>query len=75
MKAVRGGRVRVRVVRRGRTIARGSRRLAAGGEGVVRARLTARGRRLARRGRAVRARVRVRVPGETLVRVRKVRLG
>jgi subtilisin family serine protease len=66
------GRVRVRATARGRTVARGSRRVAAGRAVTVVARLTASGRRLARRRPAAfGVRVRVRLPGERRDRVRR----
>jgi subtilisin family serine protease len=66
------GRVRLRLVARGRTLARGSRVVPAGRTRTVVARLTAAGRaRLARGGR-VPARLLVRLPGEAKPRVRRV---
>ena len=72
-RSVAAGRARVRVVARGRLIARGSRRLRAERTATVVARLTRRGRRMAR-GRPLRARVRVRLPGERRDRVRAIRV-
>jgi len=73
VRAVRAGRVRVRVLARGHVIARGSRTLRAERAATVVARLNRRGRRMAR-GRPFRARVRVRLPGERRDRVRKIRV-
>jgi subtilisin family serine protease len=69
------GRVRVRVTRRGRTLALGTRRVAAGRAVTVVARLTASGRRLARRGRPFAVRVHVRLPGEAGERLLSARVG
>ena len=75
VRSPRAGRVRVRVTARHRLIARGSRRVRADRAATVVARLTRYGRRLARaRPAAFRARVRVRLPGETRTRVRLVRV-
>ena len=74
VRSAQAGRVRVRVLRRGRVIARGSRRVAAGRARTVVARLNARGRRAARRSAPFRATVRVRLPGERRDRVRRVRV-
>lgn len=72
VRCARAGRVRVRATARGRTVARGSRRVAAGRPVTVVARLTASGRRLARRRPAAfGVRVRVRLPGERRDRVRR----
>jgi hypothetical protein len=68
------GRVRVRVTARGRTIARRARRVEAGRTRVVRARLNRSGRRLVRRAAPLRARIRVRLPGEARARILRVRL-
>ena len=73
VRSSRDGRARVRVKARGRLIARGSRRLRAERAATVVARLTSRGRRMVRRG-PLRARVRVRLPGERRARVRKLRI-
>jgi subtilisin family serine protease len=74
VRAPRSGRVRVRVTARGRTIARGSRRVQGGVTRVVTARLTRYGRRLVRRATPLRARVRVSLPGEPGVRVLRIRI-
>jgi subtilisin family serine protease len=68
VRAAHAGRVRVRVSSRGRLVARGSRVVRAGRASTVVARLTRHGRRLG----AFKARVRVRLPGESRWRVRKV---
>jgi serine protease len=73
VRAPHPGRVRVRVKAHGRLIARGSRRLRADRAATVVARLTKRGRR-ALRHRPLSARVRVRLPGETRDRVRRIRI-
>jgi subtilisin family serine protease len=73
VRSVRAGRARVRVKTGGQLIARGSRRLRAERTATLVARLTKRGRRLARR-RAIKARVRVRLPGERRDRVRNIRV-
>jgi thermitase len=70
VRSVRGGRARVRVMRHGHLIARGSRRLRGERTATLVARLTPRGRRHVRG----RARVRVRLPGEKHWRVRKIRI-
>jgi len=69
VRSARAGLVRVRVSRRGRLVAVGSRRVRAGRASTVVARLTRRGRRVAR---PFRARVKVRLPGERKWRVRVV---
>ena len=74
LRAAQAGRVRVRVRSRGRTIARRLRTVPAGQARTVVARLNARGRRMARRPGALRARVRVRLPGEARDRVRRIRI-
>ncbi|MEO8686876.1 MAG: S8 family serine peptidase [Solirubrobacteraceae bacterium] len=71
VRAAHAGRVRVRVMRRGHVVARGSRVVRAGRASTVVARLTRRGRRLA----AFTARVRVRLPGERKWRTRRVPSG
>ena len=73
VRSGRDGRARVRVKARGHLIARGSRRVRAERTATVVARLTRRGRRMVRRG-PLRARVRVRLPGEHRARVRKLRI-
>ena len=73
VRAVRGGRARVRVLVHGHVIARGSRTLRAERAATLVARLNRRGRRLVR-ARDFRARVRVRLPGERRDRVRKIRV-
>jgi subtilisin family serine protease len=69
VRAASAGVVRVRVTRRGRTLALGSRKVAAGRAVTVVARLTASGRRRARTPRRFAIRVRVRLPGEVCERV------
>jgi hypothetical protein len=56
----------------GRLIARGSKRVRADRAATVVARLTKRGRRMTRK--PLSARVRVRLPGETRDRIRKIRI-
>jgi subtilisin family serine protease len=73
VRAVRGGRARVRVRAQGHVIARGSRTLRAERAATLVARLNRRGRRLVR-ARNFRAGVRVRLPGERRDRVRKIRV-
>ena len=68
VRSARAGLVRVRVSRRGRLVAVGSRRVRAGRASTVVARLTRRGRRVAR---PFKARVKVRLPGERKWRVRR----
>ena len=72
--AVAAGRARVRVTARGRTIARRTRAVPARRARTVVARLNARGRRLARRAGPLRAKVRVRLPGERRDRIRRIRI-
>src|SRR5215218_6964267 len=74
LRAASAGRARVRVRSHGRTIARKVRTVPAGRARTVVARLNKRGRRLARRPGALRAKVLVRLPGETRDRVRKLRI-
>jgi subtilisin family serine protease len=69
VRSARAGLVRVRVSRRGRLVAVGSRRVRAGRASTVVARLTRRGRRVAR---PFKARVKVRLPGERKWRVRRI---
>ena len=69
VRSARAGLVRVRVVARGRLVARGSRKVRAGRASWVVARLTRAGR---RRALPFKARVRVRLPGERKWRVRVV---
>jgi subtilisin family serine protease len=68
MRSAAGGRVHIRVRAHGRTVARAVRRLHAGRARAVTARLTHR----ARRAAPFHARVRVRLPGEHQVRIRRV---
>jgi hypothetical protein len=70
VRAVQPGRARVRVIARGRLVARGARRVTAERAATLVARLTARGRRM----RTFRARVRVSLPGERRARVRSIRV-
>jgi subtilisin family serine protease len=70
LRAATDGVAVIRVRARGRTVARARRRLRAGRARSVRAGLTRR----ARRSAPFRARVRVRLPGETRTRVRRVRV-
>jgi subtilisin family serine protease len=74
LRAATAGRARVRVRSHGRTIARKVRTVPAGRARTVVARLNTRGRRMARRPGALRARVRVRLPGESRDRVRRIRI-
>ena len=74
LRAAQAGRVRVRVRSHGRTIARKLRTVPAGRARTVVAKLNRRGRRMARRPGALRAKVRVRLPGETRDRVRRLRI-
>ena len=74
LRAAQAGRARVRVRSHGRTIARKSRIVPAGRARTIVARLNARGRRMARRPGALRAKVRVRLPGESRDRVRRIRI-
>jgi subtilisin family serine protease len=74
LRAAQAGRVRVRVRWHGRTIARKLRTVPAGRARTVVAELNKRGRRMARRPGALRAKVLVRLPGETRDRVRKLRI-
>jgi subtilisin family serine protease len=74
LRALAGGRARLRLVAGGRTLFRVHRRLSAGRTRTVRIRPGAAGRRrLAHAGR-VHARLKVRLPGETRTRVRRVTL-
>jgi len=66
--------VRVRVRSHGRTIGRRLRTVPAGRARTVLVRLNERGRRMARRPGALRAKVRVRLPGEKRDRVRRLRI-
>jgi subtilisin family serine protease len=68
MRSAAGGRAHIRVRAHGRTVAHAVRRLKAGRARTVTARLT----QSARRAAPFRARVRVRLPGEHKVRVRRV---
>jgi hypothetical protein len=68
------GRVRVRLRRHGRTLARGGRRVPAGIARTVRVRFTRAGRRRARRAAPFSARLVVRLPGESRTRVVRVRI-
>jgi len=70
VRAGQPGRARVRVIARGRQVARGARRVTAERAATLVARLTARGRRM----RTFRARVRVSLPGERRARVRSIRV-
>jgi subtilisin family serine protease len=72
VRAPHAGRVRLRVKSHGRLIARGSKRVRADRAATVVARLTKRGRRMTRK--PLSARVRVRLPGETRDRIRKIRI-
>jgi subtilisin family serine protease len=74
LRSAQAGRVRVRVRSHGRTIARKLRTVPAGRARTVVAKLNRRGRRMARRPGALRAKVRVRLPGETRDRVRRLRI-
>ena len=74
LRAASAGRARVRVRSHGRTIARRLRSVPAGRARTVVARLNKRGRRMARRPGALRAKVLVRLPGESRDRVRRVRI-
>jgi len=74
LRAAAAGRARVRVTAGGRTIARRTRAVPARRARTVVARLNARGRRLARRAGPLRAKVRVRLPGERRDRVRRIRI-
>ena len=74
LRAAQAGRVRMRVRSHGRTIARKLRTVPAGRARTVVAKLNKRGRRMARRPGALRAKVLVRLPGETRDRVRKLRI-
>ena len=74
LRAAQAGRTRVRVRSHGRTIARKLRTVPAGRARTVVARLNARGRRMARRPGALKAKVLVRLPGETRDRVRRIRI-
>jgi serine protease len=73
-RAAQPGRVRVRVTRHGRTLARGARNAAAGQAVTVTARLTRSGRRLARRHGHFALQVRVRLPGDAGDRVLRATL-
>ena len=74
LRSAQAGRARVRVRSHGRTIARKLRTVPAGRARTVVARLNARGRRMARRPGALKAKVLVRLPGETRDRVRRIRI-
>ena len=74
LRAAKAGRVRIRVRSHGRTIARKLRTVPAGRARTVVAKLNKRGRRMARRPGALRARVLVRLPGESRDRVRRIRI-
>jgi serine protease len=74
LRAAQAGKARVRVRSHGRTIARRVRTVPAGSARTIVARLNARGRRMARRPGALRARVRVRLPGESRDRARRLRI-
>jgi subtilisin family serine protease len=74
LRAGNAGRVRIRVRSHGRTIARKLRTVPAGRMRLVVAKLNKRGRRMARRPGVLRAKVRVRLPGESRDRVRKLRI-
>ena len=74
LRAATAGRVRVRVRSHGRTIGRRLRTVPAGRARTVLVRLNERGRRMARRPGALRAKVRVRLPGEKRDRVRRLRI-
>jgi subtilisin family serine protease len=74
LRAAQAGKVRIRVRSHGRTIARKVRTVPANRARTVVARLNKRGRRMARRPGALRAKVRVRLPGESRDRVRKLRI-
>ena len=74
LRAATAGRVRVRVRSYGRTIGRRLRTVPAGRARTVVVRLNERGRRMARRPGALRAKVRVRLPGEKRDRVRRLRI-
>jgi len=74
LRTAKAGRVRIRVRSHGRTIARKLRTVPAGRARTVVARLNKRGRRMARRPGALRARVLVRLPGESRDRVRRIRI-
>ena len=74
LRAATAGTARVRVRSHGRTIARKLRTVPAGRARTVVARLNKRGRRMARRPGALRAKVLVRLPGESRDRVRKIRI-
>ena len=74
LRAAKAGRVRIRVRSHGRTIARKLRTVPAGRARTVVAKLNRRGRRMARRPGALRAKVLVRLPGESRDRVRRIRI-
>ena len=74
LRAAKAGRARVRVRSQGRTIARKLRAVPAGRARTVVAKLNKRGRRMARRPGALRAKVLVRLPGESRDRIRKLRI-
>jgi hypothetical protein len=75
LRSVAGGRARLRLVAGGRTLAKVHRKLVAGRTRTVRVRPGKAGRRrLARAHHRIKARVKVRLPGETRTRVRRVRL-
>ena len=74
LRAAKAGRVRIRVRSHGRTIARKLRTVPGGRARTVVAKLNKRGRRMARRPGALRAKVLVRLPGESRDRVRRIRI-
>jgi len=74
LRAAKAGRVRIRVRSHGRTIARKLRTVPGGSARTVVAKLNKRGRRMARRPGALRAKVLVRLPGESRDRVRRIRI-
>jgi subtilisin family serine protease len=74
LRAASAGKPRVRVRSHGRTIARKVRTVSAGRARTIVARLNGRGRRMARRPGTLRAKVLVRLPGESRDRVRKLRI-
>jgi subtilisin family serine protease len=74
LRAAQAGTARVRVRSHGRTIARRVRTVPAGLARTIVARLNKRGRRMARRPGALRAKVLVRLPGESRNRVRGIRI-
>jgi subtilisin family serine protease len=74
LRAATAGKARVRVRSHGHRIARKVRTVPAGRARTVVARLNRRGRRMARRRGALRAKVLVRLPGESRDRVRRIRI-